>query len=79
MTEKKRLLRSMTDKQVAGVCAGIANYFNVDPTIVRLAFVLATLIGGPGLIIYIALWIAMPENKDEDTIIMTEKRKTDDF
>ena len=61
MESTKRLTRSSTDKKVAGVCAGIAEYFNIDPTLVRLIFVLATLMGGPGLILYIVLWIVMPE------------------
>lgn len=46
---------------VAGVCGGIADYFSIDPTIVRLAFVLATLAGGAGLVAYIVLAIVMPE------------------
>ncbi len=58
----KRLVRSQTDKKIAGVCGGIAEYFNVDATLIRLLFVLATLLGGPGVIIYIVLWIIMPES-----------------
>jgi phage shock protein PspC (stress-responsive transcriptional regulator) len=61
METPKRLTRSSTDKKVAGVCGGIAEYFNIDSTLVRLIFVLATLLGGPGLILYIVLWIVMPE------------------
>lgn len=57
----KKLVRSRTDKKIAGVCGGIAEYFNVDATLIRLLFVLATLLGGPGVIIYIILWIIMPE------------------
>ncbi len=57
----KRLYRSRTDRQIAGVCGGIAAYFNTDPTIVRLLFVLLALAGGPGLILYIILAIIIPE------------------
>ena len=57
----KRLLRSKTSRQIAGVCGGLAEYFNVDPTIVRVLFVIATLLGGPGLILYIILAIVVPE------------------
>jgi len=45
---------------IAGVCAGLAEQFGISVTILRLAFVLGTLIGGPGLIIYIVLWVVMP-------------------
>lgn len=75
---QKRLLRSKTDQQVAGVAAGLANYFNIDPTIVRLLFVLGTFMGGPGLIIYIALWMVMPEDKGE-TVVEIEKSKNEEM
>ena len=58
---EKRLVRPHAGRQLAGVCAGLADYFNVDPTIVRLIFVVAALAGGPGLIIYIILALVMPE------------------
>ncbi|HMM26974.1 MAG: PspC domain-containing protein [Chloroflexota bacterium] len=61
MNTQKRLYRSTTDSHVAGVCGGIAEYLEVDPTLVRLAFVALTLMGGPGLIIYIILWLVVPE------------------
>ena len=50
---KKRLYKSSTDKKVCGVCGGIANYFDVDPTVIRLIWVIFTLAGGSGLIAYI--------------------------
>ena len=52
--------RSRQGKMVAGVCTGLAEQFGISVTILRLAFVLGTLIGGPGLIIYIVLWVVMP-------------------
>jgi len=58
--EPTRLYRSRTDRMLAGVAGGIAKYFNVDPTLVRLLFVLFALAGGPGLLVYIILWIIMP-------------------
>ncbi|MAS34635.1 MAG: hypothetical protein CL610_11555 [Anaerolineaceae bacterium] len=61
----KRLQRSRADRQIAGVCGGLAEYFQIDPTIVRLAFVVATLMGGPGLILYIILALVLPEAGDE--------------
>lgn len=61
-TMKKRLYKSNKDKKVCGVCGGIANYFDVDPTVIRLAWVIFTLAGGSGLIAYIIAAIIMPED-----------------
>lgn len=58
---KKRLYKSSTDKKVCGVCGGIANYFDVDPTVIRLIWVIFTLAGGGGLIAYIIAAIIMPD------------------
>ncbi len=55
-----RLLRSRTERMIAGVCGGIAEYLNVDPTIVRLLFVLVTLLTGAGIFFYPLLWLIMP-------------------
>jgi phage shock protein PspC (stress-responsive transcriptional regulator) len=57
----KRLVRSTNDRKIAGVCAGVADYFDIDPTIVRVVWLLATLIPGPNILAYIILWIAVPE------------------
>jgi phage shock protein PspC (stress-responsive transcriptional regulator) len=61
MAAEKRLYRSVTDKQIAGVCAGLAKYFDLDPTIVRLIFLVIALAGGPGVILYIILVFVIPE------------------
>lgn len=69
-TERKRLTRSR-DKKITGVCAGIADYFNVDPTLIRIAFVVGTLVSsGSFLIAYIILSMVMPieDKEDEDRI-----------
>lgn len=58
---KKRLYKSSTDKKVCGVCGGIANYFDVDPTVIRLIWVIFTLVGGSGLIAYIIAAIIMSD------------------
>ena len=58
---QKKLYRSRSNRMIAGVCAGLADYFNVDPTIIRLVFVLFALAGGPGLILYIIMAIVVPE------------------
>ena len=64
MASGKRLTRSR-DKMVAGVLAGIANYLDMDPTIVRIIYVVLSIasIGFPGLIAYIIMWIIIPEEK----------------
>ncbi len=61
MNASKRLYRSRTDRMVAGVAGGIANYLDIDPTLVRLLWVLAMLPGGvPGLLLYAAAWLIIP-------------------
>jgi phage shock protein C len=57
---KKRLVRSTTDKKIAGVCGGLADYFDLDPTIIRICWLLAVLCAGTGVLAYIILWIALP-------------------
>jgi phage shock protein C len=56
-----RLMRSRTEVIVAGVCGGLAEYFAIDPVIVRLIFVLVTLTSGLGLVLYPILWLVMPK------------------
>ncbi len=58
--EPKRLLRSNTNRVIGGVCGGIGEYFTIDPVLARVIFVL-TAIFGAGFIVYIILWIMMPE------------------
>jgi phage shock protein PspC (stress-responsive transcriptional regulator) len=60
--ESKRLYRSVTDRKFAGVAGGLAEYFIMDPLLIRLAFVILTFAGGGGFLIYIVLWIVTPEN-----------------
>lgn len=48
---------------VAGVCAGLANYVNIDPTIMRILFVLIAFAGGASVLVYLIMWIVMPEEK----------------
>lgn len=56
-----QLVRSNSDRVISGVCGGLANYLGIDSTIIRLIFVLAVLIGGVSPIIYVILWIVMPD------------------
>jgi phage shock protein C len=64
----RRLYKSRRYKMIDGVCGGIAEYFDIDPTIVRVVFVLVTIMGGVGFIIYIAGMLLMPTNPDLSTI-----------
>lgn len=57
----RKLTLSRTDKKIAGVCGGFAEYLEVDPTLVRLIWVLAALLGGWGLVGYLVAWIVMPQ------------------
>lgn len=63
----KRLMRSSTDKMIAGVCGGLASYFGVDSTLMRLAFAALILIGmGSPLLAYLVLWLIMPPDDQLD-------------
>ncbi|MBR3977451.1 MAG: PspC domain-containing protein [Bacteroidaceae bacterium] len=59
----KKFVRSVSDKKVAGVCAGVAKYFDLDTKIVRIIWLAAILLGGCGLLAYLILWLVMPEEK----------------
>jgi len=61
MNTEKRLHRSRTNRTIAGVCAGIADYFGWDPTLVRIAWIVLTFFGGSGILIYFILWLVVPE------------------
>jgi len=58
---RKRLVRPRADRKVAGVCAGFAEYFDLDVTLVRLAWLFVSLLTGVGLLAYPIAWIVMPE------------------
>ncbi len=60
----KRLYRSRKDQQIAGVCGGVADYLGVDPTLVRLLWVIFALAGGPGLLLYVIMWAIVPEEPE---------------
>ena len=62
---KKKLYKSKEDKKLCGVCGGIAEYFDLDSTIVRIGWVLFTLLGGSGIIAYIVCALVMPDLKEE--------------
>ena len=57
----RRLTLSTDDKMIGGVCGGIASYFNVDPTLIRVIAVVLALVGGGGIIAYLLAWLIMPK------------------
>lgn len=76
----KKLVRVQDDRMLFGVAGGLARYLDIDPVLVRFFFVLLTLVGGHGVLIYLALVILMPEEKpsakanqfDEEEIIIKD-------
>ena len=62
-TPRPRLLRSRKDKMIAGVCGGIAEWMDWDPTVVRLAYILLSIlsVAFPGILIYLILWLVTPQ------------------
>jgi phage shock protein C len=65
VAKTRRLYRSRTDRKLAGVCGGLAQYFNIDAILMRVLFVVLALLGGPGLVIYLMLWIVVPEEPED--------------
>ncbi len=63
MGNYKRLTRSTKDVWVAGICGGIAEYFDIDPTLVRIGYIILSLasVAFPGILIYLILWVIMPK------------------
>lgn len=56
----KRLYRSRKDRVFAGVCGGLAQYFNIDPTWVRLIFIIFLILGGSAILVYLIMWLIVP-------------------
>jgi phage shock protein PspC (stress-responsive transcriptional regulator) len=65
---QKRIARSRTERMLGGVCGGLAEYFDVDPTMVRLAFAVATMFSGMGCLVYLAMWLIVPEASAEKPV-----------
>jgi len=60
----KKISRSETDRVLAGVAGGLGEYFQIDPVIIRLIFILLTIFGGGGVLAYIILWLLIPSRKN---------------
>lgn len=62
----RKLYRSETNRVLAGVAGGLGEYFGIDPILIRLVLVLTTIFGGSGILIYLVLWILIPNENDVD-------------
>ncbi|MEK7160485.1 MAG: PspC domain-containing protein [Patescibacteria group bacterium] len=69
----KRLVRSQSDKILAGVAGGLAEYFDTDATIIRLLFILFLGFSGSGILIYFLLWLVMPQSANAPTMINRQR------
>jgi len=67
--EVNRLYRSRTERMLGGVCGGLAEYLNTDPTLIRLIFVVFALAGGPGIIAYLLFWIIVPLEPGDEQLV----------
>lgn len=61
MEPTRKLYRSKNDRKLSGVCGGLGEYIGVDPNVVRVLFIVLAVLGGAGLIIYLAMWIIVPQ------------------
>jgi len=66
MMADSRLVRSESDRLIAGVCGGLGQHFGIDPSVVRIVFVLLAVFGGSGLLIYLVLWLILPRASGAD-------------
>ena len=69
---KKRLYRTRTDRKLAGVCGGVAEYFNIDPTVVRVVWALLAFFYGTSILLYLIMAFVVPEKPDAPDIIDVE-------
>ena len=81
--EPKRFYRSTTDRKIAGVAGGLAEYFEIDPLLVRLIFVILLLVGGGGFLLYIILWIITPDrpiilNQNQNSSTMENQQSSNE-
>ncbi len=66
--QARRLERSRSDRKIAGVSGGLAQYFDLDPIIFRIGFIILTVLGGSGLLVYVAGWLVLPEEGKDESI-----------
>jgi phage shock protein PspC (stress-responsive transcriptional regulator) len=78
ISEHKPLVRSKSDRWLGGVCVGLGRYFDLNPAIYRIAFVVLAFAGGTGILLYVAAWLVIPEEGAADSIAAAELRKQRD-
>jgi phage shock protein C len=61
MEEPRKLYRSRNQRMLAGVCGGLAEYFDLDATLIRVLFLVLAVFGGSGLVIYVVMWLIVPD------------------
>jgi phage shock protein C len=61
MEDPRKLYRSETQRMLAGVCGGLAEYFNIDATVMRVLFLILAVFGGSGIVLYLVMWIVVPD------------------
>ena len=76
--EIRSLQRSRSDRMLAGVCGGLARYFEIHPAIFRVGFVVLTLLGGAGILIYLAAWLVIPDEGKDDSVATAALRNRRD-
>ena len=78
VTARKRLVRPRAERKIAGVCAGLAEYFDLDVTLVRVLWLVVTVFSGliPGIIGYVVAWIVMPEEPEYTTVPQAQQATT---
>jgi phage shock protein C len=78
VTARKRLVRPRAERKIAGVCAGLAEYFDLDVTLVRVLWLIVTFFSGiiPGIIGYVVAWIVMPEEPEYTTVPQAQQATT---
>lgn len=72
---KKKLYKSESDKKISGVCGGIAEYFGIDSTIIRLIWVFLVLVYGTGVLAYFVAALVMPNESDVEMVIKKPNKK----
>lgn len=65
--QQHRLYRSSDNKVIAGVAGGLGEYLNIDPVVIRIIFVILTIFSGSGILLYLVMWIIMPDKKHLNT------------
>ena len=71
----QKLYRSRTNKKIAGICGGVAEYFNIDVTLIRLVWISAIIFAGTGILAYLVCWLIIPKNPNSHSKALLDIRK----